>query len=114
MSHFVSQGEPNPTIGRVRAGQYQRDRAAVNAQSIDVAAQWRQCHVNREMLLDQSSDVTERVTAQIELTARQFCKLTSVPLRLCSRSGARPEAGTSLLNNPMSLRARPSRWHTRH
>jgi len=35
------------------------------------------------MLLNQSGDITERIAAQVKLTARQFSKLS--PLSLCSR-----------------------------
>jgi hypothetical protein len=66
------------------------------------------------MLLNQSGDVTERVTSQVKLSARQFSEFPPLYLRSRLRPSQRVEPRTSLLNDPEPLRAGPSRRHRRH
>lgn len=67
---LVCQREPEVPIRKVTAGQNKRRMLAMYAQSISICTQRRQCHINGKVLFQQRRKVTERVTTQVEFTAR--------------------------------------------
>src|SRR6266581_7026341 len=111
MAELVSESKTQMAVGKVAAGQDERGIAAVNAQPIGFGAQRGQGHVDREILLDESGDITKRTATQVEFMPSQLGEFTSLPLGSRLRSWQRAEPRPGLLNNTGAVGAGPGRWH---